>query len=107
MLNPNDHLPVIDAVTGDLQWEYRREALEDAAEVLGGALTSVNRNVAIYGNVIIDAGNDGYVYAVDAATGELAWETEILNYQTGRVRHTSGPIIVERQGSLGAQLPAR
>ena len=93
MPNPNDHLQAIDAVTGDLRWEYRREAPDDAPEVLGGALVSVNRNVAIYGNVIIDTGNDGYVYAVDAATGELAWETEILNYRTVPVRHTSGPII--------------
>ncbi len=94
MPNPNDHLQAIDAVTGDLKWEYRREFPEDAAEVLGGAgLVSVNRNVAIYGNVIIDTGNDGYVYAVDAATGELSWETEIFNYATRPVRHTSGPII--------------
>ena len=79
MPNPNDHLQAIDAVTGDLLWEYRRETPEGAAETLAAAagLVSVNRNVAIYGNVIIDTGNDGYVYAVDAATGELAWETEI------------------------------
>ena len=93
MPNPNDHLQAIDAVTGDLRWEYRREIPEDAAEVLGGVLVSVNRNVAIHGNVIIDTGNDGYVYAVDTATGELAWETEILDYRTAPVRHTSGPIV--------------
>ena len=88
MPNPNDHLQAIDAVTGDLKWEYRREFPEDAAEVLGGAgLVSVNRNVAIYGNVIIDTGNDGYVYAVDAATGELSWETEIFNYATRPPAH--------------------
>ena len=93
MPNPNDHLQAIDAVTGDLLWEYRREAPEDAAQVLGGALVSVNRNVAIHGGVIIDTGNDGYVYAVDAATGALAWETEIFDYRTVPVRHTSGPIV--------------
>jgi len=36
MPNPNDHLQVIDAVSGDLLGEYRREAPEDAAEVVGG-----------------------------------------------------------------------
>ncbi len=92
--NPNDHLQAIDAVTGDLKWEYRREIPDDAADVLGGAgLVSVNRNVAIYGNVIIDTGNDGYVYAVDAVTGKVAWETEIFDYDVAPVRHTSGPII--------------
>ena len=95
MPNPNDHLQAIDAATGDLFWEYRRETPAGAAETLAAAagLASVNRNVAIYGNVIIDTGNDGYVYAVDAATGELAWATEIFDYATGAARHSSGPIV--------------
>ncbi|MDA1092569.1 MAG: PQQ-binding-like beta-propeller repeat protein [Acidobacteria bacterium] len=92
--NPNDVLQAIDAVTGDLKWEYRREIPEDAPEVLGGArLVSVNRNVAIYGRTIIDTGNDGYAYAVDAVTGRLAWETEIFDFDTNPTRHTAGPII--------------
>ena len=92
--NPNDHLQAIDAVTGDLKWEYHREIPDDAAQVLGGAgLVSVNRNVAIYGNLIIDTGNDGYAYAVDAVTGKLVWETEIFDYDVSPARHTSGPII--------------
>ena len=89
--NPNDVTQAIDAVTGDLKWEYRRELPDDAAEALGGAgLVSVNRNVAIYGNVIIDTDNGGYVYAVDAVTGKLGWETEIFDYKEVPVRHTSG-----------------
>ena len=92
--NPNDVLQAIDAVTGDLKWEYRRDIPDDAPQVLGGArLVSVNRNIAIYGRTIIDTGNDGYVYAVDAVTGELAWETEIFNYDTTPTRHTAGPMI--------------
>ena len=92
--NPNDILQAIDAVTGDLKWEYHRDIPDDAPDVLGGArLVSVNRNVAIYGRNIIDTGNDGYVYAVDAVTGELAWETEIFDYDTNPTRHTAGPMI--------------
>ncbi len=92
--NPNDVLQAIDAVTGDLKWEYRRDIPDDAPQVLGGArLVSVNRNVAIYGRTIIDTGNDGYVYAVDAVTGKLAWETEIFDYDTMPTRHTAGPMI--------------
>ena len=56
-------------------------------------LVSVNRNVAIYGNLVIDTGNDDYAYAVDATTGRLVWETEILDYRTHPARHSSGPII--------------
>ena len=92
MPNPNDVLQAIDAVTGDLKWEYRRELPDNAAEILG-SLVTVNRNVAIYGNVIIDTGNDGYVYAVDTVTGKLAWETEIHDLEEVQARHTSGPIV--------------
>ncbi|MDP6581114.1 MAG: PQQ-binding-like beta-propeller repeat protein [Vicinamibacterales bacterium] len=92
--NPNDIMQAIDAVTGDLKWEYHREIPDDAPEVLGGArLVSVNRNIAIYGSTIIDTGNDGYVYAVDAVTGELAWDTEIFDHDTTPTRHTVGPMI--------------
>ena len=70
--NPNEQVQAIDAVTGDLKWEYRRDIPDDALEVMGG-LTENNRNIAIYGNLIIDTANDDYVYALDATTGELAW----------------------------------
>ena len=92
MPNPNDVLQAIDAVTGDLRWEYRRPIPDDVNEYIRG-LATVNRNVAIHGNLIIDTGNDGYAYALDAATGRLAWETEILNYRELPVRHSSGPIV--------------
>ncbi len=92
MPNPKDHLQAIDAVTGDLKWEYRREIPEDVPEIMGG-LTDNNRNVAIYGTSIIDTSNDDYVYALDAVTGELVWETEIFDYQVHPARHSSGPII--------------
>ena len=92
MPNPNDVTQAIDAVTGDLVWEYVRPIPEDVDEYIRG-LAQVNRAVAIHGNLIIDTGNDGYVYALDALTGRLAWETEILNYQERPARHSTGPII--------------
>ena len=104
MPNPKDHLQAIDAVTGDLLWEYRRDIPEDVPEIMGG-LTDNNRNVAIYGRTIIDTSNDDYVYALDAVTGELAWETQIFDYQVHPARHSSGPIIAGRQGHLRAELP--
>ena len=94
MPNPKDHLQAIDAVTGDLLWEYRRDIPEDVPEIMGG-LTDNNRNVAIYGRTIIDTSNDDYVYALDAVTGELAWETQIFDYRVHPARHSSGPIIAD------------
>ena len=40
-----------------------------------------------------DAGADEYVFALDATTGELVWETQILDYKVHPANQTSGPII--------------
>ena len=90
--NPRDTTQAIDADTGDLLWEYRREVPEDIASYVGG-MEDTNRNVAIYGNLIIDTSADDYLYALDARTGRVAWETEMLDYQTNPARQSSGPLV--------------
>ena len=91
MPNPSDVIQAIDAVTGDLRWEYRRVLSDDVDEYVGGS--STNRNIAIHGSHIIDTSGDGFVFALDAATGRLVWETQIVDYQVNPARHSSGPII--------------
>ena len=100
MPNPNDVIQAIDAVTGDLHWEYRRELPDDIDDYIRG-LADVNRNIAIYGNLIIDTSNDGYLYALDATSGQLAWETEILDYEVNPARHSSGPIVANGKAVSG------
>ena len=90
MPNPRDVIQAIDAVSGDLLWEHRREVPEDVGDA---GLRTNNRNIAIYDNLIIDTSIDGYVFALDAGTGDLLWETEILDYETYRSMQSSGPII--------------
>ena len=94
MPNPNDMIQAIDAVTGDLKWEYRRDIPDDVNDYLGG-LISVNRNVAIWGDMIIDTANDDYAFAVNAATGELVWETQLFDYTQNPARHSAGPIVAD------------
>ncbi|HEY5667104.1 MAG TPA: PQQ-binding-like beta-propeller repeat protein, partial [Gammaproteobacteria bacterium] len=89
--NPNDITQAIDATTGDLIWEYRRGVPSDVGDYFPAAAT--NRNIAIHGNHILDNGADGFAYALDARTGELAWETLILDYRAG-AKNSSGPIVV-------------
>ena len=91
MPNPSDVIQAIDAVTGDLRWEYRRDLPGDIDDYVNGSMT--NRNIAIYGNRIIDTSADNYLYALDAETGRLAWETQILDYLVNPARHSSGPIV--------------
>ncbi len=61
-----------------------RSALRQSAD--GAPSSSSHRG-------IIDTSNDDYIYAVDARTGELVWETEILDYTVNPARHSSGPIV--------------
>lgn len=90
--NPSDYTQAINAATGDVLWEHRREQPEDAQEYF--PVPNINRNLAMLGYYLFDNGTDNYAYAIDARTGELAWETRILDYRAG-AQHTSGPIIAD------------
>jgi|TARA_B100000959_G_scaffold118107_1_gene124104 alcohol dehydrogenase (cytochrome c) len=94
MPQSSDVIQAIDAVTGDLLWDYRRPIPEDLYEMVGGNARN-NRNLAIYENKIINTSDDNHIFALDALTGELVWETEILDYQVNSATHSSGPIIAD------------
>src|SRR3984885_14218022 len=65
--NPLDWMQAINAATGDLIWEYRRKLPEDLNKHI--PFPSINRNLGIYGDTIIDTSADDFVVAVDANTG--------------------------------------
>ena len=87
---PGDVIEAIDARSGDVIWQYRRDLPDDLGDYL--PIWDTNRNVALYGNLVIGNGADNFLYALDAATGELVWETQILDYREG-AKQSSGPII--------------
>ncbi|HEX5420631.1 MAG TPA: PQQ-binding-like beta-propeller repeat protein [Gammaproteobacteria bacterium] len=91
--NPNDVTQALDAATGDLIWEYRRGVPDDIGKYFPAA--STNRNLAIYGRLILDNGADGYAYAIDAETGKLAWQTPILEKHIHGAKNSSGPIVAD------------
>ena len=90
-----DYIQALDAKTGDLIWDYQRKLLNEARR-------DRNRNIAIYGNLIIDTSMDNYVYALDAQTGKLAWETQILDPKKP-ANASSGPIIANGKIIAGRQ----
>ena len=93
--NSGDYIQALDAKTGDLIWDYQRQLAE-------GARRDRNRNIAIYGNTIIDTSIDNYVYALDAETGKLVWETQILDPRKP-ANASSGPIIADGKVISGRQ----
>src|SRR5690606_9397699 len=55
---PSDLTQAFDARTGDLLWEYRRPVQPDNNEYI--PFPSINRNLAIWGNLILDNGADNF-----------------------------------------------
>lgn len=66
--NPSDYIAAMDARTGDLRWEYKRELPADLGKYM--PVFAINRNLAIYGTTIIDTSADDFVFALDAQTGK-------------------------------------
>ena len=89
-----DIIQALDATSGDLIWEYRRDLPDDVYEFVGGNARSM-RNIAIYDRQIINISDDDYAYALDVETGDIVWETQIFDYQETPAGHSSGPIIAD------------
>jgi alcohol dehydrogenase (cytochrome c) len=89
---PSDRITALDAVSGDVLWIHTRELPKDLAQSL--TFPDTNRNLAIYGDLIIARGSDDHIYAVNAQTGQLAWDTQIMDYHKG-AKQSSGPIIAD------------
>ena len=100
MPESSDVIEAIDAETGDLIWSYRRDLPDDVYEMVGGNARS-NRNIAIYDRFIVNTTDDDYFLGLDAATGEVAWETQIFDYQVNPAGHSSGPIIADGKAISG------
>ena len=110
MFLPNAHgvIQALDAANGDLIWEYRpgiTPALEGSAAALaqaaeGNAAESprastgggVQKNIAIFGDMIYAATASASIVAIDARTGQLVWETAVADPELG-YRYTAGPIV--------------
>ena len=93
--NNGDYVQAFDGKTGAPLWEYKRKYPEG---VNGGT----NRAIAIWGTTLIDASADNMMYAIDARTGKLVWETKVLE-PTLPARPSSGPIVVNGKVITGRQ----
>ena len=94
MPQASDVIQAMDAATGDLKWDHRRDLPDDVYDYVGRNSAN-NRNIAIYDRFIINTSDDDYVFGLDATTGKIAWETEILDYRVNPAGHSSGPIIAD------------
>ena len=93
LINTSNIIQALDGKTGELIWEHHAGPF-DSEDM---------RNIAIYEDKIIHATTDARLLALDAATGEKAWEVEIADGSKG-FGNSSGPIVADGkviQGLLG------
>ncbi|HXQ25184.1 MAG TPA: PQQ-binding-like beta-propeller repeat protein [Candidatus Acidoferrales bacterium] len=83
----NDRVQALNAVTGDLLWQYSRQLPSDAR-------ASVKRNLAIYRDRLIVPTSDDHVVALDVKTGNVIWDQEIADYKKGW-QVTGGPLVAK------------
>ena len=80
--HPGDVIQAVNAINGDLIWEYRREKVASGKTRI--------RNIAIYDDKIFHVTKgEPHLIAVDARNGELAWEVPVDG------NFSSGPIVAD------------
>jgi PQQ-dependent dehydrogenase (methanol/ethanol family) len=100
--HPRDIIQALDATTGDLLWEYKRDVPANVPMIVA------TRNVAIWDDLLVFSSKDNYLVALNMKTGQLAWETQLRDEETWGWS-TPGPIIVNGKAISGrscAQQPS-
>ena len=89
MFLPNwgNTVQALDAVTGELLWEYRRTFPEGMSGGRGRV-----RTLAVWEDMIYLSTNDAYLVALDARSGVVRWEAQLADPNLG-FENSSGPVI--------------
>lgn len=82
-----DKVQALNAVTGDLLWQYSRQLPSDAR-------LSVKRNLSLYRDSLLVPTSDDHLVALDVKTGNVIWDTELADY-TKAYQTTGGPLVAK------------
>jgi quinohemoprotein ethanol dehydrogenase len=98
----------LDAATGEQLWQYDPEVPKEWGQM--ACCDVVNRGVAVYEGKVFVGTLDARLVALDAATGEMAWEVSTADISkfpysiTGAPRAAKGKVFI---GNGGAEFGAR
>ncbi|MDO5620022.1 MAG: PQQ-dependent dehydrogenase, methanol/ethanol family [Paracoccus sp. (in: a-proteobacteria)] len=98
----------IDAVTGRELWRYDPKVPHEYASK--GCCDVVNRGVAVYDGTVYVGAFDGWLHAIDAATGQQLWKVDTIEDRdksytiTGAPRVYKGKVMI---GNGGAEMGVR
>ncbi len=82
----------IDARTGAKRWGYDPKIPAEAERVY--CCGSINRGVALFGNLVFVGTMDARLVALDQSTGKVEWETEVIDWRQG-YSITGAPLVVK------------
>jgi len=89
--NYADKVQALNATTGELIWEYKRDL--PAKMLTDGGNVLAKRNMAIYDNNLYIATSDAHIVALEAKTGKVVFDHTTADWSKGW-RYTGGPFIV-------------
>jgi alcohol dehydrogenase (cytochrome c) len=98
VIAPGARVQALDATSGDLLWEYRRDYPAGVQP-----LAARSKNLGIYEDMIYFGAPDGYLVAIDAQTGKQRWATKVDNGQitAGGLLVADGKVISNRTCDQG------
>ena len=88
-----DKVQALDAVTGDLLWQYTRELPKDIQP-------TVKRHISIYGDKLFIPTSDIHIVALDIKTGRVVWDHQVGDFKDG-FRMTGGPLVAKSKVMIG------
>src|SRR5882762_2982519 len=91
IFNYADKVQALNAATGDLIWEYKRDLPQKL--ITDGGNPLAKRNMAIYEDKLYVATSDAHIVALDAKTGKVVFDHTTADWSKGH-RYTGGPFIV-------------
>ena len=82
----------IDARTGAKKWSYDPQISDEAERVY--CCGSINRGVALYGDLVFVGTMDARLVALDRNDGSVQWETQVIDWRQG-YSITGAPLVVK------------
>ncbi len=99
----------LDAANGELIWKFEPE-LDPATDTAGAGYGNINRGVSVSQGRVFVAAVDGWLYALDAASGAVIWKTDTLEddsraYSSTGATYVAGDKVII--GNAGGEYDAR
>ncbi len=92
VVSPGPSVLALNAINGDLIWEYKRRKNQNATAASIDSTST--KSLAIYEDMIYYTTPDNYLVALDAKDGSVRWE--VLSHDPkSNAKNTSAPIVVD------------